>query len=117
MGAPSVGDVVIIPFPYSDLSKSKRRPALILAEAGRGDFLLCQITSKQYGDLHALPLCESDFASGSISRDSFIRVAKIFTGSEALILGVAGHLTHSKLSDVIRQLVDLLSAYLRDYTF
>ncbi len=117
MGAPSVGDVVIIPFPYSNLSKSKRRPALILAEAGRGDFLLCQITSKQYGDLHALPLCESDFASGSISRDSFIRVAKIFTGSQALILGVAGHLTHSKLSDVIHQLVDLLSAYLRDETF
>ena len=45
MGAPLVGDVVIIPFPYSDLSQSKRRPALVLAEAGRGDFLLCQITS------------------------------------------------------------------------
>ena len=117
MGAPSVGDVVIIPFPYSNLSKSKRRPALILAEAGRGDFLLCQITSKQYGDMHALPLCEPNFASGSISRDSFIRVAKIFTGSQALILGVAGHLTHSKLSDVIHQLVDLLSACLGNETF
>jgi mRNA interferase MazF len=44
MGTPSVGDVVIIPFPYSDLSQSKRRPALVLAGVGRGDFLLCQIT-------------------------------------------------------------------------
>ena len=70
MGAPSIGDVVIIPFPYSDLSQSKRRPALILAEAGRGDFLLCQITSKQYGDLHALSLQESDFLCGGIKRDS-----------------------------------------------
>lgn len=42
MGTPSVGDVVIIPFPYSDLSQSKRRPALVLAGVGRGDFLLCQ---------------------------------------------------------------------------
>ena len=117
MGAPSVGDVVIIQFPYFDLSKSKRRPALVLAEVGRGDFLLCQITSKQYGDRHAIPLCESDFASGSISRDSFIRVAKIFTGSQALMLGVAGHVNHSKLSEVIRQLVDLLSACLGDETF
>ena len=117
MGAPSVGDVVIIPFPYSDLSKSKRRPALVLAEVDRGDFLLCQITSKQYGDRHAIPLCESDFASGSISRDSFIRVAKIFTGSQALMLGVAGHVNHSKLSEVIRQLVDFLSAGLADETF
>ena len=117
MGAPSVGDVVIIPFPYSDLSQSKRRPALVLAEVGRGDFLLCQITSKQYGDLHALPLCESDFASGGISRDSFIRGAKLFTASQALILGVAGHLTHSKLSEVIRQLVELLSSCLRGDIF
>jgi mRNA interferase MazF len=61
MGAPSVGDVVIIPFPYSDLSQSKRRPALVLAGASRGDFLLCQITGKQYGDLHAVSLKESDF--------------------------------------------------------
>lgn len=117
MGAPSVGDVVIIPFPYSDLSQSKRRPALVLAEVGRGDFLLCQITSKPYDDLHALPLNEADFLSGGIKRDSFIRGAKLFTGSEALILGVAGHLTHSKLSEVIRQLIEMLSACLKDDTF
>jgi mRNA interferase MazF len=117
MGSPSVGDVVIIPFPYSDLTQSKRRPALVLAEVGRGDFLLCQITSKQYGDLHALSLNESDFVSGGIKRDSFIRVFKLFTGSEALILGVAGQLTHSKLSEVIGQLVEMLSTCLRDDTF
>lgn len=52
MGTPSVGDVVIIPFPYSDLSQSKRRPALVLAGVGRGDFVLCQITRKQYDDPH-----------------------------------------------------------------
>ena len=117
MGAPSVGDVVIIPFPYSDLSQSKRRPALVLAEVGRGDLLLCQITSKQYDDLHALPLYESDFLYGGIKRNSFIRGAKLFTGSNALILEVAGHLTHSKLSEVIRQLVEMLSACLNDDTF
>ena len=117
MGTTLVGDVVIIPFPYSDLTQSKRRPALVLAEVGRGDFLLCQITSKQYGDTNALPLNESDFASGGINRDSFIRVFKLFTGNEALNLGVAGHLTHSKLAEVIGQLVEMLSACLRDDTF
>ena len=117
MGTPLVGDVVIIPFPYSDLSQSKRRPALVLADVGRGDFLLCQITSKQYGDLHALSLNESDFVSGGINRDSFIRSAKLFTGSEALILGVAGHLTQSKLTQVIGQIVEMLSACLKDDTF
>jgi hypothetical protein len=75
------------------------------------------LPSKQYGDLHALSLNESDFVSGGIKRDSFIRVFKLFTGSEALILGVAGQLTHSKLSEVIGQLVEMLSTCLRDDTF
>jgi len=52
-----------------------RRPALVLADVGKGDFLLCQISSKQYDDLHVLPLNESDFLSGGIKRDSFIRGA------------------------------------------
>jgi hypothetical protein len=42
-----------------------------------------------YGDMNALPLEESDFVSGGINRDSFIRGFKLFTGSEALILGIA----------------------------
>ncbi len=67
--------------------------------------------------MNALPLEESDFVSGGINRDSFIRGFKLFTGSEALILGIAGHLTHSKLSEVIGQLVEMLSACLRDETF
>jgi len=54
MGTPVAGDVVIIPFPYSDLSKSKHRPALDVADVGRGDYVFSQITSKPYDDPHAL---------------------------------------------------------------
>jgi mRNA interferase MazF len=39
------GDVVVIPFPFSDLSQSKRRPALVLAEADAQAVILCQITA------------------------------------------------------------------------
>jgi len=46
----AAGQVVIVHFPFSDLRQSKLRPAVVLAEAGRGDWLLCQITSKSYGD-------------------------------------------------------------------
>ncbi len=116
MGSPSVGDVIIIPFPFSDLSQSKRRPALVLAAVGKGDFLLSQITSKQYDDPHALPLKESDFLTGGIRIDSFIRASKLFTANEALILGVAGHLTDSKLAEVIHHLIEMLSACLEDAT-
>lgn len=117
MGTPSVGDVVIIPFPYSDLSQSKRRPALVLAGVGRGDFLLCQITSKKYDDPHALLLNESDFLSGSLRRDSFIRIGKLFTANETLIAGIAGHLKSVKIAEAIAHLIEMLSACLQDDTF
>ena len=117
MGTPSVGDVVIIPFPYSDLSQSKRRPALVLAGVGRGDFLLCQITSKQYDDPHALLLNESDFLSGSLRRDSFIRIGKLFTANETLIAGIAGHVKSAKIAEAIAHLIEMRSACLQDDTF
>ena len=41
MVAPTAGEVVVIPFPFSDLTQSKVRPALCLADAGRGDYVLC----------------------------------------------------------------------------
>lgn len=48
MGSFATGQVVLLPFPFSDLSRSKYRPAAILADAGRGDWVLCQITSNPY---------------------------------------------------------------------
>ena len=42
MGPLAAGQVVIVHFPFSDLSASKLRPAVVLAEAGRGDWILCQ---------------------------------------------------------------------------
>ena len=40
------GDIVVVPFPFSDLTNSKRRPALVITELTGDDVILCQITSK-----------------------------------------------------------------------
>ena len=53
MVTPSAGVVVTVQFPFSDLSQSKLRPAVILADAGRGDWILCQVTSNAYADPNA----------------------------------------------------------------
>ena len=50
------GDVVVMPFPFSDLSDSKRRPALVLSDSQGDDVILCQITSKNTRDNSAIPL-------------------------------------------------------------
>ncbi len=84
------GDVVIIPFPFSDLSGSKRRPAFIITELGGDNVLLCQITSKAGKDKYSINLAESDFYEGGLPLDSNIRPNKIFTADKSIILRRAG---------------------------
>jgi mRNA interferase MazF len=110
MGPPAIGDVVLIPFPYSDLSQAKRRPALVLADVGMGDFVLCQITSKSYADRLAIPLSESDFVEGGLKRQSFVRIGKLFTANFSIMSGAAGRLNRVKMSEVLDVLVDILRA-------
>ena len=49
MTMPDRGDVVLVPFPFTDLSDTKRRPALILSSGAyneaTGDVIIAQITS------------------------------------------------------------------------
>jgi mRNA interferase MazF len=86
MGAFAAGQIVIVHFPFSDLTASKLRPAVVLAEAGRGDWILCQITSKDYGDRRAIKLKASDFSYGSLRVTSYARPGKLFTPTPALSL-------------------------------
>ena len=58
------GDVVIVPFPFSDLTQSKRRPSLVVAALEGDDIILCQITSKTIKDSYSLSLNDSDFEAG-----------------------------------------------------
>ena len=60
------GDVVVLPFPFSDLSKSKKRPALVAAILKGDDIILCQITSEARVDSYSIALVSSDFKKGSV---------------------------------------------------
>mgnify|MGYP001579041457 CR=1 FL=1 len=52
------GDVVVVPFPFSDLTESKRGPALVISALEGDDLILCQITSQSVRDDYAVPLSE-----------------------------------------------------------
>ena len=66
-------DVVVIPFPFSDLTHAKRRPALIVAALSGDDLILCQITSQKVRDSYAILLENSDFETGSLKQASNVR--------------------------------------------
>jgi mRNA interferase MazF len=101
-------DVVVIPFPFSDLSASKRRPALVLAGLPGDDILLCQITSQVSSEQSALPLEAKDFVSGSLPVDSYIRPTRIFTAAKEIILRKAGRISADLMDKVIDSLVLIL---------
>ncbi len=108
MDPPSAGSVVLIPFPFSDLSQAKLRPAVVLAYAGRGDCILCQVTSNPYADALAVALDDNSFAQGSLQRESYARPGKLFTASSRLIRHNVGRLTPETLQAIIQTVVKIL---------
>ena len=101
------GDIVILSFPFSDLSATKVRPALVLADAN-DDVILSQITSREFFDDHAVSLSRREFREGSLPCDSWIRVNKLFTADRSLIFRKSGRITERKVSEVIENLCSLL---------
>jgi len=109
MAAPAVGAVVLVRFPFSDLTHSKLRPAIVLADVGRGDYILCQITSNPYADPHAIELRDAHFVRGSLRRTSYVRPGKLFTANDELIARAVGEVS----SDFRRAVVDAIGVLLR----
>lgn len=108
MGPFASRQVILLPFPFSDLSASKRRPALLLANVDKGDWVLCQITSKPYADARAITLTEADFAQGGLQLTSYARAGKLFTAHESLFQRVAGTLQAAAHQRMVEQVVALL---------
>lgn len=104
------GDVVVVPFAFSNLSAAKRRPALVVASLQGDDVILCQITSQAVRDRYAIPLAAADFQSGSLNQPSNIRPNRLFTADSQLILYSIGKLQPLKLTETIEQIVQIIRA-------
>ncbi len=102
------GDVVVLPFPFSDLTQAKRRPALVIAELKGDDVILCLITSQWVKDEYAIPIDVNDFEQGSLKKKSHIRPNRIFTADSNIILYSAGRLKKKRTDDVVEKVIEIL---------
>ena len=88
------GAIVLVPFPFTDLTSAKVRPALVLSrkESEHGDLILCFITSQNMSDvLHTIALpADKDTC---LKVQSLARLDKIATLDQRVILGEIGHVT------------------------
>jgi mRNA interferase MazF len=109
MESVSVKDIVFVAYPFSDLSQSKLRPALVLANAQRNDWILCQITSQSYDDNQAIALNPADFQTGFLSKVSYVRPHKLFTANGQLIKKTVARLSDAKQQEIIHVIHKILA--------
>jgi len=102
------GDIVVVPFPFTDLSMAIKRPALVISELENEDLILCMITSKQTRDRYSISVVENDLEQGKLKRKSNVRPNRLFTANRQIVLHRVGRLKFDKLNEVIEKIVEIL---------
>ncbi len=108
MGISKPGEVIVIGFPFSDLSKQKLRPALVLAVSDFDNLIVAQISSKLPVGTAGISINNSDFTTGKpLRQSSYIRYRKIFTADPKLVKGSLGFIDKNKKKEVQDKIFEL----------
>lgn len=98
------GDLVLIPFPFSDLKATKKRPVLVLTKPDRhGDFIGLAVTSVPQPDPQ-VAIGHASLSEGALPKQSWVRVDKVFTLEQSLILRAFGRLNSATLQQAVSAL-------------
>jgi mRNA interferase MazF len=100
------GDIVLIPFPFTDLSGQKNRPALILITTATDvtvAFVTSQLSWHAEYDLKLEPSSDN-----GLKKTSLVRLSKLATIDIDLIIGRLGRLSEADTSELNKSLIQLL---------
>jgi len=105
-------EIVLVPFPYSDLSAFKNRPVLVISNdeynTAHSDVLVAAITSKEYFDDYSIILDNSDLEYGIFPESSVIKIGKLFSISKSRIIKKFSIIKVEKYEEVIVKLKQLI---------
>ncbi|CAG0944468.1 hypothetical protein ANRL1_01770 [Anaerolineae bacterium] len=108
---PKQGEIVLIPIPFTDLSSQKRRPVVIVSnDAYNGknaDIVVVAMTSNPALVDYSFTITSSDLEQGKLNRPSKIRVDKIYTLSQSIIVKTFGQVNTKTLERIRQTLQDL----------
>jgi mRNA interferase MazF len=110
MGLFAKGAVVLVPYPFSDLRRSKLRPAIVLASVSADDYILCQIITKPYGARNVVEISTVSNPRSGLHAKSYSRPEKLFTGHESIIVEQIGELEYPTVNEIIDGVVKILRA-------
>jgi mRNA interferase MazF len=101
---PERGDLLLVPFPFTDLSATKRRPVLALTTAdGYGDFIALPVTSRPQVE-HSLAIAATDLVSGTLPAPSWIRNNRVVTLNSTLVVKTVGRISDRTVSAAVQRL-------------
>jgi mRNA interferase MazF len=101
---PDRGDLVLIPYPFTYLSASKRRPVLALTSADAyGDFIGLPVTSRPRPE-SGIPLVQADMEHGILPVASWIRTDRIVTLNATLALKTVGRVRERLVAEAVERL-------------
>ncbi len=104
------GDIIIFPFPYTDLTNRKIRPSLVISNEMKEDLILCQITSKRIKkDEFSIELKKSETVKGTLFVDSYIRSNMIFTANKKQIIKKICEINNKKFAEVTAKINEIIS--------
>lgn len=94
-------EIVLVDFPFSDLSKTKKRPALVIKSLEGDNAILCQIATKRRGFQKYEVVIKKESCRGNILFDSFAYLDMIFTLHKTLIYGKIGEVSDLAVRELI----------------
>lgn len=106
------GEIVILPFPFTDLSSVKQRPVLIISNdeynQKKDDFVVCGITSNVQDTLYSVPIDNFSLSEGIIPVSSRIKADKLFTLKQSLVRKKVARVKEAVLEKVKEEIKKLM---------
>jgi mRNA interferase MazF len=114
---PKPGDLLLVPFPFSNLKATKTRPVVVLSStaynAASSDLLVAAMTSNLDNTPYSVLVTGRDVADGVLAADSRVKVNKIATLDKGLVRKRIARLRPAVLGQVYKELLALLPASAR----
>jgi mRNA interferase MazF len=110
---PVQGDILLIPVPFTDLSSRKRRPVIVVSNdiynRKTDDIVVIAMTSNPLAVDYSFTITSSDLERGELNRPGKVRVDKIYTLSQSIILKTFGRVDSNVLDRIRTMLQDLIA--------
>lgn len=109
----SPGDVVVVPFPYSDLSSGKQRPAIVLSNetynASQDDVILCGLTSNLANAAFSVFVGPQDMESGTLVAPSRVKVGHLIAIDKSLVRKRVGRVKPAVFAAILREFASVFA--------